>query len=218
MASEPISALTQTSSPSANNIVPIVFNGVTQSISISSLVTSASAALYGAPAFIRSGDYLSPPGSFGGSAITQNTLYATPIILSQPATLTGFAIQVTSAAVSGVILGSVYTATTGNMPGNLLSSSTVTFPATSVAAPFAAFASPIYFSPGVYWFTTVSQNSVSVSLSLLISFSSLGLPQTAVSNQSVNGYAMTGVSGSLPTTYTISSALTSVPRVWVKFQ
>jgi hypothetical protein len=218
MASEPISALTQTYSASANNIVPIVFNGVTQSISISSLVSSASAALYGEPYFSNTSWWLLPKGTYNPSNMAQNVLYAVPFIVSQPSTFMAMGIHLTTSAASGVVTGAIYGSTTGNMPGNLISSTTLTYPITAIGGLSASFTSPLYFTPGVYWLATVSQNSVTVTVDMIQTVAYYGLPFTSVVNTSCVGYGMNGVSGALPTTYTINSSLGLVPRMWMKLQ
>jgi hypothetical protein len=216
MANEPISALTQTTTASATDCVPIVSPGLTQKVALNTLVQNSGIPVYAEPYFYQSGSWLCPPGATTLGTMPFNVLTVSPLILSVTTSFQGAAVYPTSAT-STLVPIVLYNSNAFNMPNTLIANlGTVSLSAANVAR--ATTFSPLTLQAGVYWVGTVSQ-SVSGGVQVCYYSDAVhALPTPSLMQSIVVGYGMNGVSGTIPSTYVINSALSvNVPRVWLQY-
>jgi hypothetical protein len=216
MANEPISQLTQTTAPSAFDCVPIVSQGITQKVSINTIVNSASNNIMGDPFFYASGQWLSTKGAVASATVVNNQVTVYPWILGQSVSINAVSTDLTSGAIpSGVIYMGIYSATaTGNMPGTLISASTATMSGSAGGFSTYTYSTPVTLTPGVYWLAAgFSGGSPNFSQNNLCSMYSL--PSNSPITTNITGYSMT-FSGSLPSTFVISGFNLNTIKVWLK--
>jgi hypothetical protein len=215
MANEPISALTQTTTASATDCVPIVSPGLTQKVALKDLVYNSGVPIYGAPYFYQSGSWLNPPGNYNNVPSALNSLNVFPMILGVTTTFQGAAVYVNTAS-STLCPIAIYGSDSFNMPSTLIANlGTVSLSATGART---TTFSPLTLQAGVYWVATVSQGVSGGQQASFYSSATYALPVPTMQQGIVVGYQMTGVSGTLPTNYVISSALGSnIMKVWLQY-
>lgn len=174
---------------------------------------------WGGPAYglpLIAGYYITPGGTRSTLAMVQSVEYATPIYISTPGTIVRLGVEVTVVGAASTVIRLAVRADTAYRPGAVLGETTVAGDALSAGVE-ATVAIPVA-QPGVYWLTGTAQGGTPTVRSCT---GPTGFAAAAPSLGAALGAAPSGgyitaadrVSGSLPSTYTISNRSGGLPLI-----
>jgi hypothetical protein len=224
MAFIPISQLTQTTSPSATDCVPIVSQGITQKVSIQDLV-AGSAVDCGDTMFYQSNWYLNLPGEYSSITLNLNGATASLFKVNRNCQIQSLSINVSTPSVSGIIVAGLYAALASNnsVAGTLITTlGSVPTSATGIQtmnfSPVSLYANntlgPVY-SKGLYYIALVPQlQTCSVTTQTLNFYPFAG----SFSNQIHIAYADNNITGALPGTFSSNGGSLSYQiQYWLQY-
>jgi hypothetical protein len=142
-----------------------------------------------------------------GTTPTKDTVFAMPVYIRNSFTLTRITVNVTSGTASSEVRMGIYSSNSNFQPSSLVvDAGTVS----STTSGFKTVTISTSLQPGVYWFAVVAQgagsaptvtnyNSITVAPYMPISLTTTPTTSFATS------YRMTGITGALPSVFTIAS-------------
>lgn len=161
------------------------------------------------------GRYAVPPTGQTNTAVALNSLRAYPVQIRRRTTLDRIGISVTTGQASGVVRLGAFRDDGSGRPGALIADFG-TVDASATATPTITINQTL--EPGRVWLAGVSQGSASPPTVQVNNGALPGITAASISEAAanLNGYEMTGVTGALPSAFTVGAAIAASHRVLVR--
>jgi hypothetical protein len=161
-------------------------------------------------------DYIVPYASNGTAAttlaLTANRIYWIPFIVWSAVSITGIAINVTTAA-SGTVYVGIYSSTTTYAPNTLITSFSFSSSTTGVKSATVS----LTLQPGVYWMALVSTATPTIRAIAIGSAFSLALPSLGTANTTCWYTSGTSLPATAPTSGYTALNGSAVPAVGLRY-